>query len=119
VGGPTIQWECLREGIDDLRYIAALQEAIAQARAARPAAAEAAGKVLTDVLGSFRFAQMQEAGCRYIESKWDRAFDLPDGRRACSGSFRLPNGWRAQDYDAARWRIAKAIVTLQRALPER
>jgi len=115
-GGPTIQWECLREGIDDLRYIAALQALIAQARPLKPAAADQAQAVLDAVLGSFRFGEMAEAGCRYLESKWERSLELPDGRRACSGTFRLPNGWQARDYDAARRRIAEAAIALQREL---
>lgn len=116
VGGPTIQWECLREGVDDLRYIAALQALIAKARPGKPAAAAQAQGTLDAVLGSFRFAELAEAGCRYIESKWERTFVLADGRRACSGSFRLPNGWQTADYQRARRRIAEAAVALQREM---
>jgi hypothetical protein len=116
VGGPTIMWECLREGVDDLRYIEKLTDLIEKAGRTAPGAAGKARAVLADVLSSFDFGEMKKTDCRFIESKWEKSFTLPDGRRACSGRFRFPNGWSAEDYDRARRRIADAIVALQKAL---
>ncbi len=111
-GGPTILWECLREGVDDLRYIEALRSRIREVDPINPQAAEKARIVLNDILDSFSFDQMAKAGCKYLESKWDRQFTGTDGRLACSGDFLLPNGWKAEGYDRARRRIAEAILDL-------
>jgi len=114
-GGPTIMWECLREGVDDLRYMEALKNRIKEVRPLNAAAAEAAQAVLQNVLASFSFGDMQEAGCKYIESKWARQFTNPEGALACSGNFLLPNGWQAENYDRARQQIANAIIVLNSA----
>jgi len=48
---PTIYWELCREGVDDCRYVATLQEQIAQAKArGQAAAAERAERVLRPLL---------------------------------------------------------------------
>lgn len=48
---PTIYWEMCREGVDDCRYVATLQEAIRQARArGKRAAAQRAEKVLAPLI---------------------------------------------------------------------
>lgn len=113
VGGPTVMWECLREGVDDLRYIEALSAMIQARQTAAPVAAKQAQATLDEVLGGIRIEELRRADCRYIESEWETSFILPDGRLACSGEFRVPNGWRAEDYDRARRDIANAIVALQ------
>ena len=48
---PTIYWELCREGVDDCRYVATLQQQIAQARArGQAAAAERAERVLAPLI---------------------------------------------------------------------
>ena len=58
-------------------------------------------------------SEMQEAGCKYLESKWGQQFTRPDGCLARSGDFLLPNGWNAKNYDRARHQTANAILGLQ------
>jgi hypothetical protein len=58
---PTRLWEAMREGGDDLRYIATLEKAIADSRQRKPEAAAAAEKFLADLKGPIHNAHMAPA----------------------------------------------------------
>ena len=132
VGGPTINYESMREGIDDMRYIGTLKRLIAQARSAgMTAEAGAAEDVLEAVTGSLdcsKFYELAEAWQEFTPTKniWQRTsppFDpvksgkttetWPDPINFIDGSLRYPNGWTNKDYDDARWSIAQEIIRLQ------
>ncbi|NOZ23031.1 MAG: hypothetical protein GXP25_18310 [Planctomycetes bacterium] len=89
----TPQWEAYREGVDDLRYIATLEQWIRKAKKAGIAEAErtAAEQVLQQVR------------------------DEIDKYRP--GMSRLLDRFGPEDYDRWRREIASAIVPLQKALP--
>ena len=111
-GGSAIEWEAHREGIDDLRYIITLEYLISQARKEnRAGAADAAQKVLDSITGSFDWNKFREKSI-YWDSKWTETWEK-DGKRYASGQYNIPNGWKVEDYDLARRRIADEIIKLQ------
>ncbi len=132
VGGPTINYEAMREGIDDMRYITTLKRLIARARQAGLAvAAEDARHVLDAIAGSFDFSAFYAMARDYKEltpglSLWQRTsppFDAvasakvtetwPQPLNYIEGGMVYPNGWSIHEYDSARWAIAEEIIKLQ------
>lgn len=111
-GGPSLMWECLREGVDDLRYLHALERLIEQAEAdggherAQPARA-----LLTRLADSFDMEQLY-ARNSFIECQWETVATDASGAGTVSGSFNVPNGWELADYDRWRQRIAYQIARL-------
>ena len=111
-GGPAIDWEAHREGIDDLRYVITLEHLISQARKEnRISEADAAQKVLDSIAGSFDWNKFREKSI-YWDSKWTEAWEH-NGKRYAAGQYNIPNGWTLEDYDLARHRIADEIIKLQ------
>ncbi len=94
---PTIEWESLREGIDDFRYVYTLELAVAKARAKGPA--EAASVV-------------EEAGRLLHELRDDVVSDLEEYERR-ELNFHTDSIWPVEKYDHWRNRIARMIVRLQ------
>ena len=94
---PTIEWEALREGIDDFRYVYTLELAIAKARA--KGSAEAASAV-------------EEAGRLLDELRDDVVSDLEEYERR-ELNFHTDSIWPPEKYDDWRNRIARMIVRLQ------
>ncbi len=113
-GGPAIDYEAMREGIDDLRYILTLEEAIQTARnRGLKADADRAEKLLTSLKNSFDQKRFFEKSV-FFNSFWEERKNGEDGRIYVSGEFNLPNGWKLSDYQDAREKIADEIVRLKR-----
>ena len=115
-GGFIIDYEAFREGADDLRYIITLENRIAAAKkkGLEKEAAEAE-KVLTKLANSFDFGENFTKNSVFLDSVFERSWER-GGVRFCSGRRNLPNGWRFEDYHAAREKIAGEIVKLDRLL---
>ena len=112
-GGPAIDWEAHREGIDDLRYIITLENVISMARKEnRVEAADAAQKTLDSITQSFDWDGFRKKSI-FWDSKWTEEW-AQAGKRYAAGQYNLPNGWRLDDYDLARQRIAEEIIKLRR-----
>ena len=94
---PTIEWEALREGIDDFRYVYSLELAIAKARA--DGSTEAASSA-------------DEAGRLLDELRDEIVADLEEYQRR-GLNFHTDSIWPAEKYDAWRKRIAQMIVRLK------
>ena len=115
-GGVSINFEGIREGIDDLCYITTLENRIAEAKKkGLTQEAAAAEKVLTGLVKSFDFGPRYVKNTVFLDPMFDRSWEK-NGKRFCSGRFNLPNGWRFEDYHAARERIADEIVKLDKVL---
>lgn len=134
VGGPTINYESMREGIDDMRYISTLKRLIGQARkAGRHAEADTARQTLDAIVGSLNFSVFYAnvrawkeltPGISFFE-RTSPSFDpiksgqtnetWPEPLKYVEGVLRYPCGWTNQDFDDARWTIAQEIVRLQKA----
>ena len=118
-GGPALNWESMREGVDDLRYVVTLENLIRQCSAGGlKAEAESGKKLLKKLCKSFDLEQMQTR-CIFLEQKWEHSGTLPDGRLFAKGDFYLPNGWKPSDYDNGRSAIAAKIVELRNALAKK
>lgn len=118
-GGPALNWESMREGVDDLRYVVTLENLIRQCSAGGlKAEAESGKKLLKKLCKSFDLEQMQTR-CIFLEQKWEHSGTLPDDRLFAKGDFYLPNGWKPSDYDSGRSAIAAKIVELRNALAKK
>ena len=95
---PTIEWEALREGIDDFRYAYTLERAIGRAREGESAEAKRIAKEAEQLLSALRE---------------DIAADLHEYDRQ-GLNFHTDSIWPAATYDDWRRRIAQMIV---RTLP--
>ena len=94
---PTIEWEALREGIDDFRYVYALERAIAKARES----------------GSAEARPIAEEASRLLnELRDDIVSDLNEYERR-KLNFHTDSVWPAEKYDNWRRRIAQMVVRLQ------
>lgn len=112
-GGPSIDLVCLREGLDDLRYIEALERLIGLIEAkGDTAAARAARTTLGKLVNSFNFSEAHEREVEGTKSVWQVLEDR-DGERVAHGWYRYPNGWSPARYDNARRAVAEQIVKLQ------
>jgi len=96
---PTTEWEGLREGIDDFRYIRTLELEIADARAGGSAAAKALADEAEALLAEIRAATVADLAV-YEERGL---------------SFHVDSIWDAATYDAYRRQIAEKIAALQAA----
>ena len=115
-GGPAINWECMREGIDDLRYILTLENMIAEAeKSGHKAAADSGRKLLKKLRNAFDLEEMSRR-CIFLEQKWEKSGTLPDGRLYASGTFAIPNGVKPADYDVFRRKIAQEIIKIKMQL---
>ncbi len=111
-GGVALNYELMREGIDDLRYIITLENLIAEARAKNlTAQADEAQKLLDDIAGSFD-KKTFEAKSVFIDSKFEEYGTNAKGQLYASGEFNLPNGWKNSDYGKAREKVANMIEKL-------
>ncbi len=116
-GGPSTGWIGAREGIDDYKYIHTLREAISRAvggdNQRAIAAAQAAGRVLDDLITSIDYSERVRS-----QAKWSLTGLTPDGRKTIGGTLSQPNGWDHAEYERARWRIAEATLNVLEALGE-
>jgi len=115
-GGPSVGWEAVREGVDDYKYMALLHELMAKARAAGKARriVTEAEQFLANLKSRTDFRAHEGSAC---QGDWTgRKTIAPTGEKIVSGSYKMANGWSFEDYDAARRRIARYIIELQRAL---
>ena len=120
VGGPSTGWQGFREGVDDYKYIATLELALARARAsatpkARIAAREAE-RTLQGLLDSIAYSPRVRSRARWTHTRTE----TKDGRtrRIISGTLKVPNGWTFAGYDLARWQVAQATLEIMAALGE-
>ena len=115
-GGFAINFEGIREGIDDLCYITTLENRIAEAKKkGLGKEAAAAEKVLADLKASFDFGPHYVKNTVFLDPAFDKNWEK-NGKRFGSGRHNLPNGWRFEDYHAAREKIAGEIVKLDKVL---
>jgi len=110
---PTIGWESVREGIDDYRYLLSLRKLVDQARAqSKTSAASEAEKVLQEVASRVEIAALARAGQNALDYgkakhlKWPAHFDRPSPQADL----------KPEDYDRLRYKVALAIVELNRVL---
>jgi len=125
-GGPSVAWEAAREGVDDLKYLVLLEQALAAARK-HPAAEQAvasAEKRIAYVLESLEAMPGIRGGAQW-QARWSRdaaerfASDLdPEAVGFIGGLLRQPNGWGLRDYARARWCVALSILELKAACGE-
>ena len=108
-GGFAINYEAMREGIDDLRYITTLENRILTARANK-IDTTAAETVVANLMNSFDFSEHFKRSV-YLDSFFDQKFE-ENGILYCSGKYNLLNGWSLEDYQNARKKIADAIIAL-------
>ena len=117
-GGPAIDVACLREGVDDLRYIVTLERLIRDARdtyetnAAVNQVANEAQDVLKSIVDSFDFSNAQHIKIPTngtCDSEWLERGER-DGLPTVSGDYVYRNGWSRADYDRARQRVADQIL---------
>ena len=122
---PTRLWEAMREGGDDLRYIATLEAAIAAARKAKPNAAAAAQRDLDKLRSLVREAKVPQdgqpaarAGARETrEVDLDTGLVMGVGRVGSAAESPLINAlaqrFTGEDWQRLRERIAQHIVRLE------
>ena len=115
-GGPSINWECMREGIDDLRYILTLENLIARAAKSGNTQAAASGKKLLKKLQNAFDIEEMSRRCIFLEQKWEKSGSLPDGTLYASGEFNIPNGVKLADYNRFREAIALEIIKISAEL---
>ncbi len=107
---PTLEWEAMREGVDDYRYLATLQAAIDGARkAGRAEAADKAAKVLADVLAPVDL-DGQKAGGPAIGIEANTA--LKDKELGPDELRQAREQMAASWYDESRRKVAQAIIDL-------
>jgi len=94
---PTIEWEALREGIDDFRYVYTLEHAIARAREGESAEAVRMAKDAERLLDELR---------------GDIVADLHEYEQR-GVNFHTDSIWPPPTYDDWRRRIAQMIVRVQ------
>ncbi len=111
-GGFSIDYEAMREGVDDLRYILTLENSIANAKK-RGADTASAEKLLADLKGSFDLGPNFKKKSVFLNSFFEKSW-VENGKRYCSGKFNLPNGWSLADYHSAREKIAEEIIRLNK-----
>ena len=112
-GGFSINYEAMREGVDDLRYIVTLENRIQSAKAKKQDTT-AAESLLADIKNSFDFTEHFKRSI-YLDSFFDKKKE-EHGKLTCSGTYNLLNGWSLSDYQIARTRIADAIMALDEQL---
>ena len=110
-GGCSIDFEALREGTDDMRYIRTLEKAVSDAKKKRIDTSEAE-KLLTDLENSVDQTRFLKNSL-FINSVWDKSYEK-DGVRYASGDYLPPIGWSVEDFDRARAKIAAMIMKLQK-----
>ena len=116
-GGPAINFEAFREGIDDLRYILTLEKLIAEAKR-RKIDVVNIQKIINSLQNSFDTDLFWKKSV-FFDSHWEKEWNDKSGKRFASGQLRLPNGWKNEDYKVARNKIARTIIHLQKQLGNR
>ncbi len=123
-GGPGIDVACLREGVDDLRYIVTLEHLIRDARDIYENSgpvnqvANEAQDMLKSILDSFDFSNAPHIKIPTngtCESEWLERGER-DGLPTVSGDYVYANGWTGADYDRARQRVADQILKFHRVI---
>lgn len=99
---PTIEWEAHREGIDDAKYVWALEALIAKAQKSNQPAAKTAGAEAARVLAELR--EQMVIDLRHYEQKYGS--DL---------AFHYISEWPPEKYDAVRREIVAQILNLNKA----
>ena len=112
-GGPTLNCEGYREGVDDLRYIVTLEHRIAEAekRGIDTAKEKALLQGLADSFDRKKFY----AESLFITPKFEKSWE-DKGKYYASGRFNVPTGWDLEWYDKTRSAIADAIIALDAKL---
>jgi len=135
-GGFCIDFEAMREGVDDLRYITTLEKRIEAAKKAGRDT-DSAEKLIAELKGSFDFGEDFTSKSVFLNSSFEKQWMAADGRGLfsepvvrlrkewgldylpaglfCSGRFNLPVGWAFEDYHSARERIAEEIIRIDKA----
>ena len=112
-GGFSIDFEALREGTDDMRYIRTLEKAVADAKKKHIDTSDAE-KLLTALENSVDRERFLKNSL-FINSVWDKSYEK-DGTRFASGDYLPPVGWSVEDFDRARAKIAAMIMKLHKEI---
>jgi len=115
-GGPSTGWEGAREGVDDYKYLYTLMEEIRRVRSGGDEElAKKAGLIEKEVNERLRSFDLNCVNPEMpAQGRWDgRVERLPSGARKVRGEWVLGNGWKFEDYDLFRWKIAKWIMELK------
>ena len=112
LGGPSIDWECMREGVDDLKYVVTLENLIGRCRAAGfDKDADGAELLLAQIRNTVKLGMLKKE-CTFLEQQWEKKGTMPDGRLFADGKWFLPMGWDPANYNDARQKIALQIEGL-------
>jgi hypothetical protein len=123
LGGPTIGWEGVREGVKDyalLRALRTLTDRAAQSPdAALRAAGERAAREVQAVIARLRFSTLDSSSllslpARFEHESWDET-----GAKFLGGRFKLANGFALEDYDRLRRLGCEHILRLDSAAASR
>ena len=115
IGGPSIGFEALREGIDDYHYLYTwdrlCERALAEGTAGQKQLVETSRAWMESKLAEIDYSQW--AGWP-TQGKWtDGTLVTDEGTKAVAGHLKVPGVWSFADYDDIRRRLADWIVALQ------
>lgn len=112
-GGPTVGYEAIREGINDLKYIVSLKRVVDLAINSNDLhRKEKAKKIWKEVEKEIDLIDFQGVANHAAQGKWERRSSLDDGSIIVSGDLKLENGLEFEDYDRIRRKIAEGIMQL-------
>ena len=111
---PTLEWEAMRQGVDDWMYCYTLESLADTARkGGKMAAADTAMKVLADVLASVDVDGAKAGGpAMAIEANVSLKDKKLDPKEMEAAKSALNSAW----YEQSRRKIAAAIIELQKAV---
>ena len=116
LGGSSIDWECMREGIDDLKYVVTLENLIKKCKdTGFDKDADDAESLLAGIKNSVNL-EMLKKECTFLEQKWEKKGVLSDGRLFAEGKWFLPMGWDSENYNGVRRKVALKINELHEKL---
>ena len=113
-GGPAIGWEAVREGVDDYKYVWALDRAIRDVtRSGDTRQRETAKRAAVYLEGLRRKTDFRAHEGSACQGDWTGVKRvLPTGEKGVGGSYKMANGWSFAGYGEARERIAAFLLAL-------
>ena len=115
VGGPSIGWEAVREGVKDYKLLRLFLREAATASASRDPKRQALAKKLAGTvqaqLARIRFDPLMATAAKGHFTGPTVVGD--DGVTTVSGAFKMDNGWSFADYAGLRRILADAVVQLR------
>ncbi|MBR4673121.1 MAG: hypothetical protein IKP00_01535 [Victivallales bacterium] len=108
-GGPTLECLGLIAGFSDMRYVRTLENTIAKAKKKGKDTAKAE-KLLADIVNSLDCDSFLKNSV-FFNSQWSESYEK-NGKLCASGVWNVSNGWKLEDYDKNRVKVAEAIIEL-------